>query len=126
MRYNGAIFTTSITNPAEKFQDVPDVCVVFISRFDIFNGNRSLYHVDRVIWETGEKVDNGFEEVYVNAKVKDRSDVSELMEVLVNDNAYNNKFPITSGIKCQYKETGECQSRMCELAATSGFESKNR
>ena len=115
VRYNGAILTTNITDPGEKFQDVPDVCVVFISKFDIFNGNRSLYHVDRVIRETGEKVDNGFEEVYVNAKVKDGSDVSELMEVFVNDDAYNNKFPITSGIKRRYKETEEGQSRMCEI-----------
>ena len=71
--------------------------------------------MDRIIRETGEKVDNGFEEVYVNAKVKDGSDVSELMEVFVNDDAYNNKFPITSGIKRRYKETEEGQSRMCEI-----------
>ena len=38
-----------------------------------------------------------FEEVYVNAKVKDGSEVSELMEVFVDDAAYNSKFPVTSG-----------------------------
>ena len=31
--------------------------MVFISRFDIFEGNRSLYHVDRVIRETGKVVE---------------------------------------------------------------------
>ena len=115
VRYNGAILTTNLTDPGEKFKDVPDVCVVFISKFDIFSGNLPLYHVDRVIRETGEKVDNGFEEVYVNAKVKDGSDVSELMEVFVNDEAYNNKFPITSGSKRRYKETEEGQQVMCEI-----------
>ena len=115
VRYNGAILTTNLTDPGEKFENVPDVCVVFISKFDIFKGNRSLYHVDRIIRETGEKVDNGFEEVYVNAKVKDGSDVSELMEVFVNDSAYNDKFPITSDRKRRYKETEEGQLRMCEI-----------
>ena len=115
VRYNGAILTTNLTDPGEKFKDVPDVCVVFISKFDIFNGNLPLYHVDRVIRETREKVDNGFEEVYVNTKVKDGSDVSELMEVFVNDDAYNNKFPITSGSKRRFKETEEGQARMCEI-----------
>ena len=115
VRYNGAILTTNLTDPGEKFKEVPDVCVVFISKFDIFNGNLPLYHVDRVIRETREKVDNGFEEVYVNAKVKDGSDVSELMEVFVNDEAYNNKFPITSGSKRRYKETKEGQQVMCEI-----------
>ena len=114
-RYNGAILTTNLTDPGEKFENVPDVCVMFISKFDIFKGNRSLYHVDRIIRETGEKVDNGFEEVYVNAKAKDGSDVSELMEVFVNDSAYNDKFPITSDRKRRYKETEEGQLRMCEI-----------
>lgn len=115
VRYNSAILTTNLTDPGEKFENVPDVCVVFISKFDIFKGNRSLYHVDRIIRETGEKVDNGFEEIYVNAKVKDGSDVSELMEVFVNDNAYSDKFPITSDRKRRYKETEEGQQAMTEI-----------
>ncbi|MDE7018102.1 MAG: PD-(D/E)XK nuclease family transposase [Lachnospiraceae bacterium] len=115
VRYNGAILTTNLTEPGEKFKDVPDVCVVFISRFDIFKGNLPLYHVDRVIRETGERADNGFEEIYVNAKVRDGSVVSELMEVFIDDSAYNSKFPITSGIKRRYKETEEGQKVMCEI-----------
>ncbi len=115
VRYNGAILTTNLTDPGVKFENVPDVCVVFISRFDIFKGNCSLYHVDRVIRETGKVVDNGFEEVYVNAKVKDGSEVSELMEVFVDDAAYNSKFPVTSGSKRRYKTTEEGQQVMCEI-----------
>lgn len=115
IRHNGAILTTNITDPGEKFKDVSDVCVVFISRFDIFNGNLPLYHVDRIIRENGQKVDNGFEEIYVNAKVKDGSDVSELMEVFVNDSAHNSKFPITPDSKRRYKETDEGQQTMCEI-----------
>lgn len=37
------------------------------------------------------------------------------MEVFVNDEAYNNKFPITSGSKRRYKETEESQQIMCEI-----------
>ena len=125
VRYNGAILTTNLTDPGEKFENVPDVCVVFISKFDIFNGNRSLYHVDRIIRETGEKVDNGFEEIYVNAKVKDGSDVSELMEVFVNDSAYSDKFPITSDRKRRYKETEEGQFKMCEIMERIAEEERN-
>ena len=125
VRYNAAILTTNLTDPGEKFKDVPDVCVVFISRFDIFNSNLPLYHVDRVIRETGEKADNGFEEVYVNANVRDGSEVSELMEVFVEDSAYNNKFPITSGSKRRYKETEEGQKVMCEIMERIANEERN-
>ncbi|MDE5933098.1 MAG: hypothetical protein K2H40_11550 [Lachnospiraceae bacterium] len=100
--------------------------MVFISRFDIFKGSLPLYHVDRVIRETGERADNGFEEVYVNAHVRDGSEVSELMEVFVEDSAYNNKFPITSGSKRRYKETEEGQKVMCEIMEKLVAESTER
>lgn len=115
VRYNGAILTTNITDPGTKFEQVPDVCIIFISKFDLFQSNRSLYHVDRIVRETGKKVENGFEELYVNAKGKDGSTLSELMEVFINDDAYNSKFPITSDRKRRYKQTKEGQKEMSEM-----------
>ncbi len=99
VRYNGAILTTNLTDPGAKFQNIPYVCVVFISRFDLFSGNRSLYHVDRVI--------------------------RELMEVFVDDAAYNSKFPVTSGSKRRYKETEEGQQVMCEIMEKIAQEERN-
>ena len=52
VRYNGAILTTNISEPGTKFKNVPDVCIVFISKFDIFKGKSPIYHVDRVVRET--------------------------------------------------------------------------
>ncbi|MCM1283278.1 MAG: Rpn family recombination-promoting nuclease/putative transposase [Muribaculaceae bacterium] len=125
VRYNGAVLTTNLTDPGEKFENIPDVCVVFISRFDIFNSGHSLYHVDRIIRETGKTVDNGFTEIYVNAKVKDGSAVAELMEVFVNDSAYSSKFPVTSGSKRRYKETEKGQQIMCEIMEKIAREERN-
>jgi hypothetical protein len=115
VRYNGAILTTNIADPGIKFEKVPDVCVVFISKFDIFEGNLPLYHIDRVVRETQKVVTNGFEEVYVNTEVKDGSEVSELMEVFVDDNVYNDKFPKTSDGKRRYKETEGGLNAMCDI-----------
>jgi hypothetical protein len=115
VRYNGAILTTNIADPGIKFEKVPDVCVVFISKFDIFEGNLPLYHIDRVVRETQKVVTNGFEEVYVNTEVKDGSEVSELMEVFVDDNVYNDKFPKTSDGKHRYKETEGGLNAMCDI-----------
>ena len=68
-------------------------------------GKLPLYHVDRVIRETGEVINNGFEEVYVNSVVDNGSDVSQLMKVFTEGDCYNDKFPKTSSIKRRYKET---------------------
>ena len=68
-------------------------------------GKLPIYHVDRVIRETGEVINNGFEEVYVNSVVDNGSDVSQLMKVFTEGDCYNDKFPKTSSIKRRYKET---------------------
>jgi predicted transposase/invertase (TIGR01784 family) len=115
VRYNGAILTTNVTDPGIKFEKVPNVCVVFISKFDIFRGKFPLYHVDRVVRETQQVVDNGFEEVYVNTEIKDDSEVSQLMEVFSDDNIYNDKFPKTSEGKYRYKNTEGGLNAMCEI-----------
>ena len=68
-------------------------------------GKLPIYHVDRVIRETGEVINNGFEEVYVNSVVDNGSDVSQLMKVFTEGDCYNDKFSKTSSIKRRYKET---------------------
>lgn len=60
-------------------------------------------------------MENGFEELYVNAKGNDGSVLSELMEVFVKDDVYNSKFPITSDRKRRYKQTEEGQKEMSEI-----------
>ena len=116
VRYNGALLTTNLTNPSTKFAEIPDVIVVFISKFDVFKSSRPLYHIDRVIRETGKAVDNGFEEVYVNAEINDDSDVARLMNVFNTDTAYDDeKFPVTSAYKRRYKTTEEGVREMCEV-----------
>ena len=69
-----------------------------------------------MIRETGAIVENGFTEIYVNAEVDDKSDVSELMNIFVQDKVYDDvKFPITSACKRRYKTTEEGVREMCEI-----------
>ena len=115
VRYNGAILTTNLTDPKTKFKDIPDVCVVFISKSDFFKRNHAVYHVDRILRETGELVENGFTEVYVNAAVKDSSRASRLMTVFTDSDAYSEEFPETSAQKSIYKKTEGGIQAMCDV-----------
>ena len=115
VRYNGAVLTTNLTVKGTMFKDIPNVCIVYISRFDVFDDNFSFFYVDRVVRETRKLVDNGFYEVYVNAKVRDGSDVSELMEIFTDDSTYNPKFPITSETKKHYKNDEGGIETMCDI-----------
>ncbi|MGP1434502.1 MAG: Rpn family recombination-promoting nuclease/putative transposase, partial [Catonella sp.] len=116
VRYNGSILTTNITNPGTKFESVPDVCIIFISKFDIFKGGFPVYHVDKVVHETGEIINNGLTEIYVTTVKKDGSKVSKLMELFIKDDAYNiEDFPITSEIKARFKISEGGRKEMNEM-----------
>ena len=39
VRYNGAILTTNIAVPGDKFDQIPTVCIVFISKVDVVKRN---------------------------------------------------------------------------------------
>jgi len=88
--------------------------VVYISSFDFFEKNRTVYHIDRILRETGDVVDNGFHEVYVNTQVDDNSEISELMELFKSPDAEGNeKFPkVTKAIK--HFKTGKGRIEMCK------------
>lgn len=116
VRYNGSCITVNITNTGSKFKQVPDVCVIFISKSDIFKGNHPLYHVDSVIRETGEIINDGWKRVFLNTKVKDGSDVSRLMTIFTEDDAYDDqRFPYTSARKHLFKETPKGENEMSDI-----------
>ena len=91
VRYEGALLTANVTETGESFENVPNVVVVYIADYDIFGGKHPLYHVERVVRETGEKVDNGFAEIYVNAKAKElKADDDEMGDKELNRKAGEN------------------------------------
>ena len=104
VRYNGSVLTTNITETGTKFEFVPDVCVIFISAFDMFRSGLPLYHVKKVVMETGQIVEDGLTEIYANAVIDNGSKFSKLMKVFTENDTYNtNEFPVTSKIKARLK-----------------------
>ena len=108
-----AIIMNETPKGTKKFRDVPDVVVIFISKFDVFKKGKMYYKINRVIEGLGDVVHNGMSEYYVNAAVKDRSTeemskIADLMEVFVESDRYDyEQFPKTSERKNQFKNTEE-------------------
>lgn len=115
VRYNTACITANITNPGDDFRDVPDVCAVYITSFDIFKAGKTIYHVESVIRETGGVIDNGRYEVYLNTKVDDGSEIAELMRCFKQEIVNNPKFPKLSERVRFFKEKQGGENNMCEL-----------
>ena len=115
VRYNTALVSMYTMQAGKDYKELPEVKAVFISKFDIFHGNHAMYHVDRVVRETGQKVENGQSEIYVNAKVKDRTSVSELMEYFTDSNGRKEICPKLSDRVMLFKTEQKEVTEMCEL-----------
>ena len=58
----------------QEFKEIHDSYVIFITAKDVMDAGLSLYHVDRVLQETGVYFGDGFDIIYLNGSYKDDSD----------------------------------------------------
>lgn len=104
-RYNASTITVRESKTGDKFLDVREVYVVYISEFDFLRGDKTIYHIDKVLRETGEVIDDGLHEVFVNTTIDDGSDIADLMSCFTKKQVKNPKFPMLSKRVSELKET---------------------
>ena len=78
-RYHLAIRDSNTLQPGDTFTDLPTVYLVFITEQDIFRMNRPLYHIDRVIKESGEYFRDRAHIIYANAAYEGDDALGRLM-----------------------------------------------
>ena len=115
VRFNAASITVKDSNPGERFEKVIELKVVYISEFDAFRKGKTIYHVDKILRETGDVVDDGLHEIFVNAAINDGSDIAELMQSFKQQMVDNPKFPKLSDRMKLLKETPGGASAVCAV-----------
>ena len=115
VRFNRSNIDTIFVEKGLDYKELPDVYIIFISKFDTFHENRTIYHIERMIKETGSIVENGTHEIYVNTAVDDKSDIAELMQYFKKSVGQHPKFPKTCSRVDYFKKTKEGASIMCKL-----------
>ena len=115
VRYNMACMDTLSIDKGKAYHELPDLYVVFISAFDLFQEHETIYHVQRTIKKSGTVVENGTHEIYVNTKVDDGSDIAQLMQYFKNSSGIHPLFPKLSKQIHYYKETPEGVTTMGDV-----------
>ena len=115
VRLNESVITARESQTGDEFKDIIDLYVVYISEFDFIKGGKTTYHVDKVIRETGEIVEDGIKEIYVNTVVDDGTDTADLMSCFTKKLVDNPKFPNFSSEVKRLKETEGGQQAMCAI-----------
>ncbi len=115
VRYNMACVDTLSAEKGTDYADLPDVYVIFISAFDIFKLGKTIYHVQRILHETGTIVENGTHEIYVNTAIDDGSDIAQLMQYFKNSTGIHPLFEKLSSQVYYYKESPEGVNGMASV-----------
>ncbi len=115
VRFNSSNIDTSFTEKGLDYKDLPDIYVIFISEFDMFQENKTIYHLETIIKETGTSVDDGIHRIFVNCTVDDGSEIAELMQYFKNSTGQSSKFPKLSNRVKYFKESKEGADAMTQI-----------
>ena len=115
VRFNASSITVKSSDTGEKFKNVVELYVVYISEFDIINAGKTIYHVEKVVKETEQVIDDGLHEIYVNTAIDDGSDIAELMHCFTQETVNNVKFPNLCKAVHHLKSTKGGNKRRCKI-----------
>lgn len=79
-RYNSSLLDANTLKKSEDYDKLPESYVIFITRDDVLKGDRLIYHMDRVVAETGKPFGDESHIIYVNGAYSDESPLGKLMQ----------------------------------------------
>ena len=69
-RYNSVMLDYHELNKQEDFRKLPESFVIFITENDVIGADEKIYHIDRIVKETGKEFGDGTHIIYVNGSFK--------------------------------------------------------
>lgn len=116
-RFYAASTTAAYTPKGTDFSDIPRVTILYITEYDALHNGQMITHVKRCmeIDEGYVPVDDGEDIFFANTVVQDGSDRSELLQLLLRTDVFEDaKFPELSKAVRYFKETEGGFGEMCK------------
>lgn len=115
-RFHSSMIDTKMLNAGQGFKEIHDSFVIFITEEDVMGAGCPLYHVNRVVEETGAYFNDGSHIVYVNGSYKDNNDsVGKLMHDFRCQSSADMFYPVLAKQVNYFKETERGRKIMCQV-----------
>lgn len=115
-RFHSSMIDTKMLKAGQEFNEIHDSYVIFITASDVMGAGCSLYHIDRMIKETGTCFGDGSHIIYVNGNYKDDSDpIGKLMHDFRCLSSVDMFYPALAKQVRYFKETEGGQNIMCQV-----------
>lgn len=115
-RFHSSMIDTKMLKAGQEFKESHDSYVIFITAKDIMGAGLSLYHVDRVIQETGVYFGDGSHIIYLNGSYKDDNDpIGKLAHDFRCLSSVDMFYPELAKQLKYFKETEGGREIMCQV-----------
>jgi len=114
-RYNSSLIDANVTEPGEKYENLCESYVIFITENDIMKAGLPIYHIDRTVKETGELFGDESHIIYVNSQIKDESALGKLMHDFYCTDPKDMNYKILAERVRYFKEDEKGVATMCKI-----------
>ena len=114
-RYNSSLIDDQILIAGDSYEVLPETYVIFITENDVIGKGKPIYHIERMITETGEAFEDGSHIVYVNAAYKDDSELGKLMHDFSCANPSDMNYSTLAHKTRYFKEDDKGVKHMCKI-----------
>jgi hypothetical protein len=123
-RYNSAVLDANISIQGESYGDLLETYVIFITESDVLKRGLALYHIDRIVRETGELFGDDAHILYVNGAYRGDDPIGAMMHDFRCTDPDDMYSPILSQEAGYYKKELEGVNSMCKIMEDFGQEER--
>lgn len=113
-RYNSSLLDANLTETGDAYDALNETYVIFITERDVLKRNLPIYHINRVIEETGESFGDEAHIIYVNSQIKDETALGRLMHDFSCTDPDDMSYPILAQRVRYFKEDTKGVATMCK------------
>ena len=114
-RYNSSLMDAQLLSSSQDYSLLPHSYVIFITENDVLEKGLPIYHIERMITETGDPFDDASHIVYVNGTYVDDSALGKLMPDFRCANPDEMQYPFLQEKTRALKETEKGVTRLSKF-----------
>ena len=114
-RYHSSVIDVENLDARQKFTDLPETYVIFITEKDFFGEGKPVYRIERMNLDTGKPFADGEHILYVNGEYRGDSDIGKLMHDFSCSNPDDMNFKLMADSARYLKENPKGVSQMCKI-----------
>ncbi len=112
-RLYSSLLDANSTDIGEKFENIRETWVIFITENDVLGAGLPIYHIERTVVETGQQLGDKAHIIYVNSKVRNDTRLGRLMHDFHCKNVGDMTPSVLAERAYYFKENEEGSRSMC-------------